>query len=113
MQLMKSPNKNYVKIVTLVSLACLSIPLTIYGVWLYVFDLGTTQAERVEIFHGYFPDFLHGRWDTTYVSIIFCVLAIILSSKNMKLSVKIWKAVNIIILVLSGLLLLLNLFSMM
>lgn len=98
--------------VTLVSLICLSVPISIYGLWIYVFDLGTSQAERVAIFNDYFPDFLHGRWDITYVGIAFSTAAIAFSSIGLRLS-KMWKVLNIIILIFSSLLLLLNLFSMM
>lgn len=104
---------NQLKVLTLVGLICLLIPLTIYCLWIYVFDLGSTQTERVAIFKDYFPDFLNGRWDITYLGIAFCVLAIIFSGISLKLPRKFWKSLNILILVLSSLLLLLNLFSMM
>ena len=110
---MKSVNKTQYKILTLVSLICLLIPFSIYGLWIYVFDLGTTQVERVAVFKDYFPNFLNGRWSTTLLSIAFGISAIILSSISLKLSIKIWKSLNILILLLSSLLLLLNLFSMM
>lgn len=110
---MKRLNQTQLKILTLVSLICLLIPFSIYALWIYVFDLGTTQAERVAIFKDYFPDFLNGRWSMTFLSITFAIIAIIFSSISLKLSGKLWKVINIIILVLSSLLLLLNLFSMM
>lgn len=110
---MKSLNHTQLKILTLVSIIFLLIPFSIYALWIYVFDLGTTQAERVAIYKDYFPDFFHGRWDTTILSIIFCVSAIGLSSICLNVSEKLWKVINIIILVLSSGLLLLNLFSMM
>lgn len=114
---MKTTNTKFkstqLKVLTLVSLICLLIPLSIYGLWIYVFDLGTTQIERVAIFKAYFPDFLNGRWDTTYLGIAFCVLAIIFSSISLKLSGKFWKSLNMLIIILSSLLLLLNLFSTM
>ncbi len=110
---MKKSNQLIIKTLTFVSLIFLSIPLLIYGLWIQAFNLGKTQSERVSIFNNYFPDFLHGRWDTTYLGITFCILAIILSSICLKLPQKLWKALNIIILIFSSLLLLLNLFSMM
>ena len=105
-------NSTQLKGLTLASLLCLLIPVSIYGLWLYVFDLGTNQAERVIIFKDYFPDFLDGRWSTTLLSISFCILAIILSIVSLKLSSKIWNLLNIIILIISTLLLLLNIFSL-
>ena len=110
---MKSSNETQLKAFTLLGLICCLIPLSIYSLWIYVFDLGTTQAERVSIFKDYFPDLLEGRWSTTLLSIAFCSLAIIFSGMSMKLSEKPWKVINSVILILSGLLLLLNLFSMM
>ena len=106
-------NSTQLKGLTFVSLICLLIPLTIYGLWIYVFDLGTNQIERVTIFREYFPDFLHGRWSTTLLSIAFSIFAIIFSSISLKLSSKFWKSLNIIILIISTLLLALNIFSMM
>jgi len=110
---MKSLNHSKLKILTLVSLICFLIPFLIYGLWIYVFNLGITQAERVAIFKDYLPNFLDGRWDATVLSIIFCASAIIFSSISLKLSGKSWKILNVIILILSCLLLFLNLWSMM
>lgn len=110
---MKVSNQTSLKIVSLISLICLLIPLIIYGLWIYAFNLGTTQAERVTIFKDYFPDFLNGRWDTTFISIAFCVVAILLSTTNLKKIKNYWRTLNIFIIIISSLLLLLNLFSMM
>jgi hypothetical protein len=110
---MGKSNQFLLKILTVLSLIFLSFPLLIYRLWIKAFNLGTSQSERVSIFNSYFPDSLQGRWDTTYLSISFCLLAIILSSICLKLSQKFWKILNIIILIFSSLLLLLNLFSMM
>ena len=106
-------NQTKWKISTLISLICLMIPFSIYILWIYVYNLGTTQAERVSIFKDYFPDFLDGRWSTTIISIIFSISAVILSSINLKHLKGIWKLINIIILIFSSLLFFLNLFSMM
>lgn len=100
-------------ILTLVSLICLMIPFSIYTLWIYVFNLGTTQAERVAVFKNYFPDFLDGRWSSTIVSIIFCITSVILSSLNLKHLNRTWYLMNILIILLSSILLFLNLFSMM
>lgn len=74
---------------------------------------GTTQTMRVAIFEDYFPNFPNGRWGTIYFGIVFCISAIILSSISLKLSGIFWKSLNIIILLFSSLLLLLNLWSIM
>lgn len=106
-------NQTKWKILTLISLICLIIPFSIYSLWIYVYNLGSTHAERVSVFKDYFPDFLDGRWSTTKISIIFSISAVILSSINLKHLKGIWNLINIVILILSSLLLILNLFSMM
>jgi MFS family permease len=110
---MKTPNQIRLKVFTMLSLACLAIPLSIYVLWIYVFDLGTTQAERVAIYHTYFPEFFHGRWSTTLLSIVFCAGSIVFCSISLEHSQKAWKIINVSILAISCLLLALNVFSMM
>jgi hypothetical protein len=110
---MKTSNPHLSKILTFLGLICLTIPLSIQVLWIYVFNLGTNQTERVEIFHSYFPVFLHGKFSLTYLSMALGISAIILASIGLKLSGKLWKALNIIVLVFSILLLLLNIFSIM
>jgi len=110
---MKSPNQSRLKVFTVVSLASLSIPLSSYILWIYVAELGTTQAECVAIYKTYFPDFLGGRWDTTLLSIVFCAVSITFGSMSLEHSQKVWKILNLTILIISSLLLALNVFSMM
>ena len=110
---MKPLTPKLLKILTFIGLICLSIPLSIIGLWVHAFNLGDNQINRVEIFNTYFPDFLHGIYSTTLLSIAFCIVAIVLSSICLRLSEKLWKILNIVILVISISLLLLNLFSMM
>jgi hypothetical protein len=100
------------KILTLVGLLFLLIPLSIMGLWIHAFNVGDGHANSIAIFNSYFPVFLSGRFATAYLSIVFCILAIIISSTNLKSSGIIWR-VNMIILVFSSLLMFLNLFIMM
>jgi hypothetical protein len=67
---MKSLNHTKLKLLTFVSFICLLIPSSILGLWIYVCaqNVGTPQPEIVAIFKDYFPNFLHGRWDTTLLS---------------------------------------------
>jgi hypothetical protein len=100
------------KIFTLAGLVCISIPVSIQGLWIYAANSGTNQAKRVAAYHSYFPDFLQGQYALNYLSIAFCLLAIIISAINLKSSGIIEK-LNMIILVFGCLLLFLNLFQMM
>jgi hypothetical protein len=110
---MKSQTHRRLKTLSVAELICIFVPILIFGLWIHAANLGTTQIERVAIFKSYFPDFLGGRWDITFLSIVYCISAVILSSISLKLSGKLWKTLNVIILTISALLLFLNLFSMM
>jgi hypothetical protein len=112
---MTTLNHTQLKILTLVSFICLLIPSSILGLWIYVCarNVGTPQPEIVAIFKDYFPDFLHGRWGTTLISMIFCVSSIVLSGFSMKLTDKLWKVINTIIVSMSSIMLFFNLWSMM
>lgn len=101
------------KLLTFLGVLFISIPILMQGLWIYVFNLADNQSDRVAILHSYFPEFLHGQYVTTYLVLAFCLLAIILSSISLKLSGILWKTLNIIILIISSLLLLLNLFQLM
>jgi hypothetical protein len=91
----------------------MGIPLAIMILWIHSSNLGITQMERVLIFYSFFPDFFHGGFILVNLSIVFCISAIIVSSFSMKTTGKIFKILNIFILIISVLLLLLNLFQMM
>ena len=110
---MKQLNTRILKTFAILALIATSVPVTIMALWIKAANLGNTHAERVAIFYSYLPEFLHGRWNATYMSIAFCILALLLSGKSMKLSCRWWRAFNILILTVSGVLLFLNLFSMM
>lgn len=108
---MINDNQIKLKILTLLSFVCFSIPFTIYGIWIFSFNLGTTQAEKASIFKAHFPDFLDGRWTLTILSVIFSLTAIVISSSIRQLK-KTWKSANFLIIIISSILLFLNLFSM-
>ncbi len=110
---MKHLSQNQIKTATLMSLICLLIPLSVYGLWIYAFDLGTSQAERVAIFNDFFPAVLSGKGVKAYISIVFGISSIVLSSISLRSSSILLKVLNIIILFFSSIVLLLNLFSML
>ena len=101
------------RVYSLMGVLCLSIPISLTVLWNHAFNSAATQVERVALYKSYVPEFLHGRNSTSLLSLVFCIAAIILSSVCLQTTVKLWKAINIIVLVLSILSLLLNLFQMM
>jgi hypothetical protein len=110
---MNNLSPKIIKIINFSGLFCFSIPVIIFGLWIHAFNLGTVQSERVEIYLSYFPEWLHGRYDLAYLSIAFCALTFILSCIGFTISGITWKVINIIFLVSSILLLLLNFFQML
>ena len=89
------------------------IPYLIYFLWLYAFETGENHTERVALFQGFFPKILQGRFIPTYLSIVLLFTAIFFNAKAINISGAFWKLFNIIVLVLCGLLLALNLFSLL
>ena len=110
---MKNSNSILLKSSTLGGILCVTIPFWMLMKWISSFNLGSNQAERVEIFYSHFPEFLQGRYELLIISLGFCVSAILLNSIGLKLSSMFWKALNIISIIVSILLLFLNLFMMM
>jgi hypothetical protein len=80
--------------------------------WVYVAGTEGSHPGAVAVYYSHLPDFLAGGYKTSYISLAFSFLAIILSSISLKLPGKLWK-LNIVVLILSASLLLLNLFQMM
>ena len=101
------------KVLTFLGLVCLAIPILLQGLWIYVRSVTATQADAVALFQSYEPECLQGPYASLYLSLALSFLAIIFSSMGLKLSGKLWKFLNGIILILASLMLLLNLFQLM
>ncbi|MEJ2003881.1 MAG: hypothetical protein P8X57_02730 [Cyclobacteriaceae bacterium] len=89
------------------------IPAAIYGLWINAVNKVEQHEQRVELFRSYFPEFLQGRFHITYLSIIFLVVAVWMFAIVIGKSEGNLKYTAIILQVLSGLLLFLNVFSLM
>lgn len=108
---MKSRNSIKEKTAMFISFCCFGISFLIYGLWIYSFNLRSNQAERVLFFKSYLPEFLHGRWTTTIVNLILCLIVISISSNSLKNSKKLKKITNYVLLIFSTALFMLNVFS--
>lgn len=102
-----------VKIFTLAGVVCLLIPLSLFGLLIYAANLGSSHSERIALFDSYVPSFLQAGFSTTFLSFIFCILAILLSGKNLKVTDVYWRVVNYVVLLISGVLVFLNLWGML
>lgn len=101
------------KLLTLIGFVCMTVPLIIFGYWLNACSYDLPQPETVKLFNSYFPTYLQGRFDTTLLSVAFCILAILASSFGLKLKGRTWRIVNVIVVIISIIFLCWNLFSMM
>jgi hypothetical protein len=109
----KPLSQQFLKILTIIGLFCISVPSSIQWLWIHSFHSEDSQADSVARFTSYFPSFLRHATDITYLSIGFCIAAIITSIIGLSIPLKFWKWLNIFILVSGILIMLLNLFSLM
>ncbi len=89
------------------------IPCIFWGLWTYCFNSQKNQADRVAMYNSYFPDFLNGRYTISLICILFSLIGIILSSIYWNKKTFLLKCFSIIVLVAAGIMLLLNMFSLM
>lgn len=92
---------------------CLSVPLIILELWIYAFNSGDSQPNRVEIFNYFFPQFLHGRYSIAYLSLALSIVAIYISVIAISIKEIAWKVLKILLLVTGIIKVLLNIFQMM
>ena len=97
----------------ILSVLFITVPVIIYGIWLWAIEQSNDPYERFEIFEQSFPSFLRGRFTTTYVSIVLLVFSVYFAIEAVKNTKGIYKAVSIIALLVGGFLLFLNVFSLM
>jgi hypothetical protein len=93
-------------------LFCLLVPLTILSMWISAFNLGFDHPSRIKIFLDHFPAYL-GLLDITLIQIVFCIAAIVISYKCLRLSGIGWKSLNLAIIIVSALLILLQIWGLM
>ena len=97
------------KLLAFFGVLCVSIPILLQGLWIYVFSITDNYSDAVAILQSYYPEFLNGPFATIYISIAFCLLSIIVSI----ITRKVWKTLNTLVLICGSLLLFLNLFQLM
>jgi len=101
------------KLLTFLGLISVAIPILLQGLWIYVRSVTASQADAVALFKSFLPECLQGQYAALYLSLGLSLMAIIFSSMGLRLSEKLWKYLNTIILILASLMLLLSLFQLM
>ena len=89
------------------------LPVYFDALWLYACDHANGYPEDVELYKSYLPPLLRGRFTTIILSFILCTTAFTLNIGNLKSTNRVLKIVSWLIVIVSGILGFLNLFSMM
>ena len=100
------------KNLTLLSMASLLVAIAMLGIWIYAFQMGDNQEERVQNFLSYFPSFL-GLWGITAIQIGLSTGAIVISSICLRLTHNGWKLMNIALIAAASLIFLINIWELM
>ncbi|MFL5740683.1 MAG: hypothetical protein ACJ75B_10730 [Flavisolibacter sp.] len=89
------------------------IPLFFFILWIYAFNHAQGYPDDVNLYQSYLPAFLKGRFTTTILSFVLCVIAAGLNLRNLKNSNRLLRGISWLVVIAAGLLGFLNLFSMM
>ncbi|MCY7356164.1 MAG: hypothetical protein LH609_01600 [Rudanella sp.] len=89
------------------------IPVLFFALWIHACNQTSGYPENVELYQSYLPSVLKGRFTTTVLSLVLCVLAIGLNMGSLNSSNKFLKTVSWFTVIAGGLLGFLNLFSIM
>jgi hypothetical protein len=106
---------NRIKIYSLLSKLFLLVPLALWGLWIYISqkDTKSTLYENQDKFNSYLPGFMRSNNNFFLLIVIFCVISIVLAAKCLKAKSESSKAENIIVISIAGLMILMQLFSML
>ncbi|HEX5154901.1 MAG TPA: hypothetical protein VFW07_25825 [Parafilimonas sp.] len=108
--------KNQKKFRTLLlSIFFFIVPALIWILWIYVFETNSTASyeEKVKIYNSFLPEFMHNDTHLSLTVLISLVAAIVFASLSMRKAPALYKAIGVIIIIISLLIMLLQLFSMM
>src|SRR5512138_3257823 len=89
------------------------IPLGYVITWIIITTLYGNHADRVLQFRKFLPPFFKQLGRATLLFIVFCIIAIVLSSTSMKYEKPLMKNLSLLTVVLSSLMILWLLFTMM
>jgi len=108
---MKSEKAISTKWPTIVTLIAFAVVFYTQVIWAIVASNSHSQEEAVYAFLSHFPSFLNNVALVTYTTLISCIIAVVFTSIWMRRTK--YKALPIVILVLSSLITLLTVFQLM
>lgn len=81
---MSSTHKVPKKITAILAIICLLPAVYIFIIWIKIFNQDITPAQKVSTFTEQFPSFMSDYKTIMYISIAFCVAAMILAARGFK-----------------------------
>ncbi len=110
---MNKLSSSQLKAFSLAGVLCGLIPIVIFALWIHANSMTDGYPDNVDLFHTYFPTWLQGRWSTTYLSLVCCVLCLTACGVGLQLKNRGWRLANRIFIIIAAILMCLNLWSMM
>lgn len=101
------------KLLTIAGFLVFLIPFTLFVLWFYVSTMELSLFDKAAKFQGFLPTVLQTRFGSAYLSLFCSVIAMVCSSIGLKLADKGWQRLNKVVMIISILLFMLNLFTMM
>jgi hypothetical protein len=101
------------KLLTIAGFLVFLIPFTLFVLWFYVSTMELSLFDKAAKFQGFLPSILQKRFASTYLSLFCSVITIVCSSIGLKLADKGWHRLNKVVMIISILLFMLNLFILM
>ena len=101
------------RVFTLVSFITILLPILTWGLWIHSYNSQGNQADRLKMYLDYFPEFLRGRYTLPLISILLCILTLFFSTIAWKYKSTLFKFLSVILMIVGGLTLLLNLFTLL
>lgn len=98
---------------TLASIAFVFIPLLLMIFWFNAASIGENHDERMIIFNSFLPEVLTAHGRASMLSIILCLCSLFFSLSSLKSKKIAMRMVNLILTALAGILLLMNIWSLM
>lgn len=106
-------NSSKAKTLTGLSMLLISIPLVLWGLWIYSFNQGENQMERVKIYLQFFPESLRGRFTLAFIGLVSSFIGSLLAFVYWNQKTSGLKTLSLILVVVGGVMLILSLFSLM
>lgn len=89
------------------------VPVLFFVLWIHACNQTSGYPENINLYQRYLPSLLRGRFTTTILSVILCVIAVSLNVRNLNHANRFFRTVSWLVVIAGGLLGFMNLFSLM